>query len=144
MWKRLIHLTASLLAIPATVMAQSWTLTAIDPPRDALSSVPSSTQAIADLYFSDTLAQADTSNQRFSLVPSYVHPTPLTGVSLFYDADTGHSGRISDIGHGRFLVLDQGPAWIKTEDLTSKRNNGSLTIVNTSPDGGMSWRKLLD
>ena len=83
-------------------------------------------------------------NRHFSLVPSYVVPISLDGVSLFYSADTGSYGRISDIDHGRTLILNNGAAWVNTEDLTSKNGNrGSLTLVNTHPDGSMSWHEIL-
>jgi hypothetical protein len=94
------------------------------------------------MYFSDNAKSP--ANRHFSLVPSYVVPTSLDGVSLFYSADTGSYGRISDISHDRTLILDNGPAWVNTEDLTSKNGNrGSWTLVNTHSDGSMSWREVL-
>lgn len=143
MHKSLNCLTSLVLALPMAATAQSW-LNLDSSPLDE-PAPGSATQAIADMYFNESAQTTSSGSGPIRLVPSYVRPTPLDGVSLFYNADTGSYGRISDIGHGRTLILDNGPAWVSTEDLTSKnRNRGSLTLVNTHPDGSMSWRKILD
>ena len=76
---------------------------------------------------SGNLLWQDMYKNQIILVPSTVIPTPLEGVRLYRDSDTGDSGTITDIGGGQYLVSKQG-----------ETNN--LTIVSKNPDGSLSWK----
>lgn len=128
-----------LLTMPLAASAQSWLIPGLSPLQDPPPGT--ATAAITNDYFSGPSQQASSGVPPIRLVPSYVQPTPLAGVSLYYDADTGSHGKISDIGNGQTLIYNEGPTWGTSNRVVPP---SSLTIVNTYSDGSRRWSKILD
>ena len=77
----------------------------------ALSSVAHAQQPMS-LWEGGTSVLSPTPQQReqplFSLMPATVTQTPIDGLKLFNDPQTGRYGSVQDIGNGQSLVNTQG------------------------------------
>lgn len=124
------------LIIPVAAHAQSWAA-GVHP----LAEVPhgSASQAITDMYFEEGKSSSSSLGP-ISLTPSYSTKV-LDGTSVYYNADTGSHGRIDNIGSGRALITETGPMpWGDGRAIPES----SLTLINTAPNGDVSWTKILD